>query len=328
VSDELPRRIVFSSAALPRHVSERRRRALWRDVYSSLYGPLDMTYAEGRPFSVRIELTRFGALEISRVAATIERYVRTRQCVAAAESDHLALAVNVGKASMHARQMGRDGVIPQGGAALLCNATAGEVAGRAGNAWLFLQVPRAALLTVITGAEDLVSRPIDAGLPAMRCLRRYLETVLLPDDLVVDAPLNDHIERTIVDLMALALGAGHNARDLSRTRGSRAAKLNAIAAEIRAGCLSPGCSIGTVAARVGLSARSVQDILHDTGRTFTDRMTELRLQRARALLGDHRNAGQRIVQIALQCGFNEVAHFNRAFRRRFDMSPSEMRAAP
>jgi AraC-like DNA-binding protein len=107
-------------------------------------------------------------------------------------------------------------------------------------------------------------------------------------------------------------------------RGLRAAKLRVIAAEIAAGCFDPSFSIGDVAARVGLSPRSVQDILHDTGRTFTERVLELRLQRARALLCD-RHATRRIIDVALQCGFNEVAHFNRMFRRRFGASPSEMR---
>lgn len=326
VSDDSPRRIVFSSDALPRQLGERRRRALWRDLYSSLYGPLDMTYADDRPFSVRIEVTRFGAAELSRVAATIERYVRTPQCVAAAGSDHLALAVNLGTAPMHARQLDRDGVVKPGGAALVCNATPGEVAARAANTWLFLQVPRTTLLAAVAGVEDLVSRPIEPGLPAMRYLRRYLETVLVHGDPDADAALSDHIDRTIVDLMALALGAGREARDLARTRGLRAARLRAIAAEIRAGCCDPGFSVGTVAARVGLSPRSVQDLLHETGRTFTDRVLELRLQRARALLGDPRYAGRRIIDVAFLSGFNEVAHFNRMFRRRFGASPSEVRA--
>ena len=325
MSDHPARRIVFSSDALPRQLGERRRRALWRDLYSSLYGPLDMVYADDRPFSVRIELTRFGAVELSRVAATVERYVRTPECVSAAASDHLALVVNLGTAPMHARQLGRDGVVDPGAAALVCNATPGEVAARADNAWLFLQVPRAVLLAAVAGVEDLVSRPIDAGLPAMRYLRRYLDTVLVPVDMDADAALGDHIDRTIADLMALALGAGRDAGDLARTRGLRAARRRAIAAEIQGRCCDPGFSVGTVAARVGLSPRSVQDILHETGRTFTDRVLELRLQRARALLGDRRYAGRRIIDIALLSGFNEIAHFNRTFRRRFGASPSEVR---
>jgi len=328
VSDDSARRIVFSSDVLPRQLGERRRRALWRDLYTSLYGPLDLTYVGDRTFAVRIEVTRLGAVELSRVDATVERYVRTQRCVAAAGSDHLALAVNLGETPMHARQLGRDGVVAPGGAALVCNGTAGEIVTPAANAWLFLQVPRTALLAAIAGVEDLVSRPIDAGLPAMRYLRRYLETVLVAGDLDADSALGDHIDRTIVDLMALALGAGCDARDLARTRGLRAAKLRAIAAEIRAGCCDPAFSVGTVAARIGLSTRSVQDILHETGRTFTDRVIELRLQHARSLLGDRRYAGRKIIDIALLSGFNEVAHFNRTFRRRFGASPSETRTAP
>jgi AraC-like DNA-binding protein len=324
--DHPPQRIVFSSAALPKQLSEHRRRMLWRDLYTELYGPLEMTFTDD-PFSVRLEVTRFGATELSRVNATIERYIRTPRCVAAAGSDHLALAVNVGAAPMHVRQLGRGGPVAPGGAALVCNATTGEVAGSAENAWLFLQVPRAALLEAVSGAEDLISRPVDAHLPAMRHLRRYLGLLLEPSGIEDDASLHDHIETTLLDLIALALGAGRERADVARLRGRRAARLQMVLAAIASGFDARDFSVHVVASRVGLSPRYVQDLLHETGRTFSERVLERRLQKARALLANPRCASRRITDVAFDSGFNDVSYFNRVFRRRFGVPPSGVRGS-
>jgi AraC-like DNA-binding protein len=322
--DQPPQRVVFSSAVLPKQLSERRRRMLWRDLYTELYGPLEMTFTDD-PFSVRLEVTRFGAAELSRVNATIERYIRTQRCVAAAGSDHLAVVVNVGAAPMHVRQLGRDGQVAPGGAALVCNATTGEVAGPAENAWLFLQVPRAALLETVAGAEDLVSRPVDARLAATRHLCRYLELLLEPNGIEDNASLHDHIETTLLDLIALALGAARERADVARLRGLRAARLKMVLAAIASGFDGRGFSVHVVANSIGLSPRTVQDLLHETGRSFTERVLDLRLKKARALLASPRCAARRITDVAFDSGFNDVSYFNRAFRRRFGVPPSAVR---
>ncbi|MBN1238867.1 MAG: AraC family transcriptional regulator [Gammaproteobacteria bacterium] len=319
-----PHRIVFSSDALPKQLGERRRRTLWRDVYTDLYGPLEMTFAED-PFSVRLEVARFGAAELAAVNATIERYIRTPRCVAAARSDHLALAVNAGVGPMHVRQLGRDCAIAPGGAALVCNATSGEIAARAGSTWLFLQVPRAALLDAVGGAEDLISRPIDARLPAMQHLRRYLRLLLEPAAIEDDALLHDHIETTLLDLIALALGTARERADVARLRGRRAARLRGVLGAIASGFDARDFSVNVVADRVGLSPRYVQDLLHETGRSFTARVLERRLQKARKLLSDPRFAARTITDIAFDSGFNDVSYFNRSFRRRFGVTPSDVR---
>jgi transcriptional regulator GlxA family with amidase domain len=51
----------------------------------------------------------------------------------------------------------------------------------------------------------------------------------------------------------------------------------------------------------------------------------MRLQRVRMMLADPRRDLLKIVDIAIACGFNEVSHFNRQFRRRFGASPTQYR---
>ena len=61
--------------------------------------------------------------------------------------------------------------------------------------------------------------------------------------------------------------------------------------------------------------------------SFTARVLELRLQKARMMLADHRNDRLKIDEVAFGCGFNEVSYFHRCFRRRFGASPAQYRGS-
>ena len=80
-----------------------------------------------------------------------------------------------------------------------------------------------------------------------------------------------------------------------------------------------------VAAKLGLTPRYVQDLLYDAGSSFTERVLELRLQKAQTMLSDPRHVHLQIGQLAYACGFNEVSYFNRCFRRRFGGTPTQFR---
>lgn len=59
-----------------------------------------------------------------------------------------------------------------------------------------------------------------------------------------------------------------------------------------------------------------------TGKTFIDFLNEIRLDQVRRALLETEES---ISRIALQSGFGNLSHFNRLFRRHFDLSPSEFR---
>jgi AraC-like DNA-binding protein len=56
-------------------------------------------------------------------------------------------------------------------------------------------------------------------------------------------------------------------------------------------------------------------------------LLEQRLVRVQRMLLDSRLAARTISDIALEAGFGDLSHFNRAFCRRFGESPSDVRAA-
>ena len=60
--------------------------------------------------------------------------------------------------------------------------------------------------------------------------------------------------------------------------------------------------------------------------TFTDFVLNQRLARAHRCLEDIRFAGYMISTIAFEAGFGDLSYFNLAFRRRYGVTPSDVRA--
>src|SRR5262249_36222683 len=83
----------------------------------------------------------------------------------------------------------------------------------------------------------------------------------------------------------------------------------------------------TIAVRHRIKPRWVQRLFESQGTTFTEYVLAQRLCRAHRLLTDPRFANHKVSTIALDSGFGDLSYFNRAFRRRYGMTPSELRAA-
>jgi AraC-like DNA-binding protein len=98
-----------------------------------------------------------------------------------------------------------------------------------------------------------------------------------------------------------------------------------ILSSIKSGHADPAFSLHRVSAKLGLSPRYTQDLLCETGTSFTERVLEMRLQTAREMLSNPRHDRLKVSEIAYACGFNEVSYFNRCFRRRFGATPTQYR---
>jgi AraC-like DNA-binding protein len=131
----------------------------------------------------------------------------------------------------------------------------------------------------------------------------------------------------LLDLVAAALGPTAEAAELVAKRGVKAARVRAILAEIGQRCSDPDFDLDCIARTLALSRRYVQQLLEETGKSFTTHLVERRLERAFAMLSDRRCLHLAIINIAFAVGFSDVSHFNRMFRRRFGETPSGVRAA-
>ncbi len=80
-------------------------------------------------------------------------------------------------------------------------------------------------------------------------------------------------------------------------------------------------SLDRASARAGISRRYFSRLFHQqTGRTFLEHLTELRLTHAARLLSENRHS---IVGAAFSSGYGDLSHFYRLFRARFGHPPRE-----
>jgi AraC-like DNA-binding protein len=112
----------------------------------------------------------------------------------------------------------------------------------------------------------------------------------------------------------------------ARPTGRRAARIASVIAEIDKGFSDHQFSTRAVADKLDLSVRYIQDLAKDNGFSITERILERRLEKAHAILIKDRSCILKISDVAATCGFNEVSHFHRCFRRRFGVAPARLRA--
>jgi len=85
-------------------------------------------------------------------------------------------------------------------------------------------------------------------------------------------------------------------------------------------------SAASIAAAVNLSTRYVYELFSGEEESLMKRVWSSRLERCRAELASPVAAGRSIGEIAYYWGFNDVAHFSRAFRKAYGASPREYRS--
>ncbi|HEX5500880.1 MAG TPA: helix-turn-helix transcriptional regulator, partial [Thermomicrobiales bacterium] len=129
------------------------------------------------------------------------------------------------------------------------------------------------------------------------------------------------------DLAVLSLGAGQDAAEKAKKRGLRAARLEAVKADIAANIANPRLSLDWLAARHGISPRYLRALFYGDGTSLTDFILEARLSHAHRLLTEDHVEGRNIGAVALQSGFGDFSWFHQTFRRRFAMTPADVREA-
>ncbi|MEO6565026.1 MAG: helix-turn-helix transcriptional regulator [Casimicrobiaceae bacterium] len=187
--------------------------------------------------------------------------------------------------------------------------------------YVAVRVPSNALSSIAGTLESAAARSIPGGSEALTLLKSYLAN--LPAQ-IADPQLGQLSAAHIYDLITLAIGASDEGRDLAKQRSVRAARLAAIKSDLMRDCT---LDVHQVASRRGISPRYVQMLFADEGTTFSEVSVELRLDAARKMLASPRYTAWSVSAIALEAGFGDLSYFNRRFRRRYDLTPSELRAS-
>jgi AraC-like DNA-binding protein len=185
-------------------------------------------------------------------------------------------------------------------------------------------IPQSEFEARVACAADAVMQRLPRRSEILQLLRAYLRS-LEKTGFNGSAEARATIRRHIIDLAALAL-TPHGAIGESRSSAVATARTRAALDHIAARFREPEFSPAEVARGLGISPRYLQRLLEASGTSFTERVNELRLQRAFTLLTAAADGPRRISDIALDVGFSDISYFNRLFRSRFGDTPNGVRA--
>ena len=130
----------------------------------------------------------------------------------------------------------------------------------------------------------------------------------------------------LIDLISLLVRPDTDRSALLEQRGYSAARVELLKSEVLKNLTRSNLTIEMIAQANGLSARQAQRLFARSGTTFTEFVLEQRLWLAHKLLIDPQNRGRKVSDAAYAAGFIDLSYFNRAFRKRFGVTPSDIRS--
>jgi len=315
----------FSMATLPEGDPSATlyREMMRRHIVALDYQPLTKGHRPLRG-AVGIALSDLGVTASTLTPQTVRR---TRQLLTDG-NDNLRLIIPRRSATPAiATQFGREIAIDPGSAVVLSNSEENSITFPSSTLLLVLNLRRQVLRPLLHDFDAVLARPVPKQVEALRLLSNYIDG-LLSEKLILNAfDLARVVVAHIYDLAALAMGATREVVEIAKGRGVRATRLREIKADIAEKLASPNLSVETVAMRQQVSPRYVQMLFEQEGTTFSQYVISQRLLRAHRMLTDPRFADRSITSLAFDAGFGDLSYFNRAFRRCYGGTPSEIRAA-
>ena len=183
---------------------------------------------------------------------------------------------------------------------------------------LILMLPKARIMERAPAFERVIGPPFDLACEPFRLLQSYLGLSAAGVNLNLPALARANAEY-VIDLVVMMLEQRTDDAEAALRRSQPEVRYRLILAEIERDIGDPKLSGKSIAARVGITERYLQQLMEMHGETFSHFVLRQRLDKAAAMLVSKRNL--RIAEIAFLCGFSDLSYFNRSFRKRFGETP-------
>lgn len=294
----------------------------WREGVCHNFCRVDTEPSAGSQIFCKIEIAQVGSLALARTSGKSGRFVRTRDLLSDSCDDFVLFAATSGDVLV-VRE--RRAVELQQSQMWLTDLTVeGAVAFNDDHQFATIRIPRRELLAICPDAESRLAEPLVASPGIRDVIARYF--ALAAESATSLDPIGQQMTaRHMVDLVALLLRTGRDEMQLATQRGYSEARLRLIQTEVLDRLYDSNLTIASIARSIGLNPKQVQRLFERSGMTFTEFVLEQRLLSARRLLSSPNGRYSKIGTVAYGVGFGDLSYFNRTFRGRFGVTPSEWR---
>jgi AraC family transcriptional activator of tynA and feaB len=301
-----------------------RRVRQWQECVSRIYPAVDVTPVERDAFQGRIDWRQIGGIQISNLESVAQRVVRSERHVRAAIEDLVQINFQIaGEGTVE--QCGRDAVTRPGEFAIYHSLRPYEMRFGGPFSQVSIELPSELLRREVGSFEACASITICGTSGPGRFVFDFVRS-LAQEELPFEAHQAGRLQNHFVDLLVTALAA---VRTGETCRGSAAGAraLVKIKRYIADNLWDPELSPRSVAEAENISLRYLYLLFQTEEQPIARWIQNSRLDRCKVDLESRSQRRRTVSDIAFAWGFSDSAHFSRAFRRRFRVSPRECRRA-
>jgi AraC-like DNA-binding protein len=297
----------------------------WADAASRSFVPLSIGWV-GHGFTGSIDRRNIGGgVRVCKVVADPHQADRTTRLAAASASEDLIFSVQTAGVG-HVRQRQRSTTLSLGSGTLYATAVPYALDYRTPMTSLVCQLPRQRLALSDRELHAAAARPVTVESTALRVYTAFAESVF-EESAALSGAGGDGVSEALTALLdgvleSLLAGPG-------RPRGSSSRDDEALLATMRGYIAEhlddPGLGVVSIATRHGISVRRMRTVFSALDTSPEEYIRRRRLARAARLLTGAAGRQSMVGDIAVRCGFNDVATFTRAFKRQYGLPPARWR---
>ena len=295
----------------------------WCDIVCDEFVQLDCEQVKDKEFYGEIRGgVGVSSLRFSEVLSDPQLVKRSKSQIAkSAEADFL-ISFQLAKHGI-LRQDGREALLSPGSFALYDSTRPYSLEFQDRFHQLVIQMPNEVLSQHLMNPEKYTAISIDGQKGLGAVLSNFIFSVAQEMSSLHQAP--EELSENLLNLIAMAFSSSLMLGEVGDNSVVQESLRRRVRNYIDNNLCDPELNNQAIALAQGISTRYLHKLFQREDQTIHSMIVSSRLERARSLLSDKSYSGHTIESIAYSVGFTTAAHFSSCFKRKYGVSPRDIR---